>query len=343
MVTTFSSKSVNDAWKKAAVALSLEDSKSDRLKTRIKQRLGRGGGVREILHCAFSIANPHQHWVTARNPPINPAFAIAEVVGLLAGVKEAEFYNYWNRQLPSFAGNTSIYEGCYGVRLHKHYGINQLQLAYDALSNNPTTRQVVLQYYDVRYDLPKHRGEPSSADVPCNIISLLKIRDNKLEWTQIVRSNDVFLGIPYNFTQFTYLHEIMAGWLGLQLGSYIHFSDSLHVYSKDSRYLSPRSEVKPKKNTDRFKDSFNITIDSFEQIHKRLWGLISGSKSINDHIRIVEQSDESQPYLNFIRVLIAESARRNKYYKLSEQIMEKCTNPCLLQVWERWLNRMSVC
>ena len=35
-----------------------------------------------------------------------------------------------------------------------------------------------------------------------------KVRQGKLEWSQIMRSNDVLLGMPYNFIQFTGLQEI---------------------------------------------------------------------------------------------------------------------------------------
>ena len=62
---------------------------------------------------------------------------------------------------------------------------------------------------------------------------MLKVRDGALEWTQILRSNDVFRGLPYNFVQFTMMQEIMAGWLNLRVGSYNQLSDSLHIYDSD--------------------------------------------------------------------------------------------------------------
>lgn len=47
-----------------------------------------------------------------------------------------------------------------------------------------------------------------------------------------MRSNDVHRGLPYNVVQFTTLQEVMAGWLGLEVGGYHHWSDSLHLYRR---------------------------------------------------------------------------------------------------------------
>jgi len=55
----------------------------------------------------------------------------------------------------------------------------------------------------------------------------VKIRHGKLEWSQIMRSKDVLLRIPYNFIQFTGLQEILAGWFELDMEAYNHYSDSL--------------------------------------------------------------------------------------------------------------------
>jgi thymidylate synthase len=48
-----------------------------------------------------------------------------------------------------------------------------------------------------------------------------------------MRSNDVWLGLPYDVFTATILHELMAGWLGADLGEYHHHVDSLHVYERD--------------------------------------------------------------------------------------------------------------
>jgi len=127
---------------------------------------------------------------------LNPAFAIAEIVWIMNGRHDSEFLNRWNSRLPLFAGAGPRYDGAYGHRLRRHFGIDQIQRVCDALSTDRASRQAVLQIWDARTDLPAPDGTAASADVPCNVSSLLKVRGGRLQWTQIMRSNDVFLGLP---------------------------------------------------------------------------------------------------------------------------------------------------
>ena len=83
-------------------------------------------------------------------------------------------------------------------------------------------------------DFPSDNGLPVADDIPCNICSMLKVRNGRLEWSQIMRSNDIFLGLPHNFVQFMTLQEVLAGWIGIEPGTYTHFADSLHLYEKNA-------------------------------------------------------------------------------------------------------------
>src|SRR5437773_2183491 len=148
-----------------------------------------GGQTQELLGAVFTIKNPRQRWVVSRQPALNPAFAIAEVVWIVSGRRDSAFLNYWNPKLPQFAGNAKRYHGAYGFRLRRYFGLDQLERAYQALLNNPDTRQVVLQIWDPSTDLPMEDGSPANPDIPCNICAFAKIRNRKLEWTQILRSN----------------------------------------------------------------------------------------------------------------------------------------------------------
>jgi thymidylate synthase len=48
-----------------------------------------------------------------------------------------------------------------------------------------------------------------------------------------MRGHDVWIGLPYDLFFATVLHELMAGWLGVELGEYHHHVDSLHIYECD--------------------------------------------------------------------------------------------------------------
>ena len=74
----------------------------------------------------------------------------------------------------------------------------------------------MLQIWDPCQDLPDQDGKPVSEDIPCNVMALLKIRNGHLYWTQVMRSNDVMRGLPYNIIQFTMLQELFAAWRQLR-------------------------------------------------------------------------------------------------------------------------------
>jgi thymidylate synthase len=216
----------------------------------VSMQNSRNGKTLEIIHIGYSLSDPRQRWIVSRSPAINPAFALAEIIWIVNGRADAEFLNYWNRKLPLYAGDGSEYYGAYGHRLRKNFKFDQLDRAYEVLNANPDSRQVVLQFWDPNRDFPDIDGSPRDTDIPCNIVSLLKIRDNKLDWLQIIRSNDLFLGLPYNIVQFTYLQEILSGWLNIEMGKFDMIADSLYIYNKDHDFLLNSVSIQAKKNLD---------------------------------------------------------------------------------------------
>ena len=173
MFRVFEGKTADQVWCEVAQAFRSGEGPS---------QPSRAGEMREILHSAMSISEPTQRWVTSRYPPINPAFAIAEVVWIMAGRNDTSFLNYFNSQLPKYAGLGSYYHGAYGHRLRRNLNIDQLDRAYQTLKVNPSSRQVVLQIWDGKIDLPSSGGIEASNDIPCNLVSILKVRNGKLEW-----------------------------------------------------------------------------------------------------------------------------------------------------------------
>ena len=301
----------------------------------------RAGLTHEILHAAICICDPIQRWVLSRNPPINLAFAIAEVIWLVNGHNDSRFLSFWNTRLPRFAGEGPTFHGAYGYRLRSHLGLDQLDRAFHALRNNPDGRQVVLQIWDSVVDFPDRNGAAVAPDVPCNIVSLLKVRDNRLEWTQVMRSNDAFLGLPYNFVQFTYLQEILAGWLGLRIGSYNHVSDSLHVYSNDIDKLRSLDLVEAAANGDRLSLGWAESKEVFERLNVSAREMTSESLT-EDRLRtMITSSIGPEAYQNMLLLLAAEAARRRSWESVRDEAADLCTNSAMTQMWERWLIRMA--
>lgn len=62
------------------------------------------------------------------------------------------------------------------------------------------------------------------------IVADFKVRDNKLNVTAVIRSNDLFFGFPANVYQIYILQEYVRKRLGIDTGDITFFSNSAHIF-----------------------------------------------------------------------------------------------------------------
>ncbi len=333
MATYIEEPTANEVWKKAANMLLVQNNLQS----------GRTGNIYELLHTLITIQDPQQKWIYNRIPPISIGYALAELVWIMNGDDSAEIINFWNPSLHKFAGKSMHYHGAYGKRMRSHFGIDQLEKSYEALHNQQDSRQVVIQIYDTKVDFPIDLGKPRDEDIPCNICSLLKIRDTKLEWSQIARSSDVFLGIPYDVVQFTSLQEILAGWLEMGVGSYSHFSDSLHLYEKDTIKIAVSDDEEITNNDSLCLSKLESEI-IFYEIYKRM-KVLSTKKFTEKQFLSLAKLESTYSAYNNIMLIIAAYVSQQKYNcDFTSELIKECTNEAYKEMWNRWLankNRSS--
>lgn len=334
MIRAFEGPTADHVWQQMVEAFRRSDG--------VRTQPSRDGLTREILHAAISIEDPRQRWVVSREPPLNVAFVQAEVVWIVTGRNDKAFLEPWSRSWADKVGPGPTLHDAYGYRLQHYLGLDQLERAYQGLKHKPDTRQVALQIWDSRVDLPNPDGSPTDNNIPCNVLSLLKLREGKLEWLQIIRSNDLFLGVPHNFVQFTSLQEIMAGWLGIECGSYNQISDSLHLYSRDEKNVldsSPLGHVAPNA------DSLALPREESELVFRdlgcRIERMIVPNLEHRELERLSRWDVAPQAYRNMLALLVAETARRRGWTGIVSEAMSICTNPVFKQLWTRWVQRVE--
>ena len=295
----------------------------------------------EISQVTMCIQNPRQKWVSVRKPPLSIAFALVEVIWILSGSNCRDIIDFWNPAYKKFAADnySSTYYGAYGYRLRNYRGVDQLDRAYCALKSNPNNRQTVLLYWDPLLDMPKQNGERQSNDIPCNICSMLKIRDSKLEWTQIMRSNDIYKGLPYNFVQFTSLQEILAGWLGIEVGSYTHFSDSLHLYDEDK--ICSANEHSNVVNTDTLSLPKDESTKIIKEIYSRLEYIAHNSPSFSELRTIAILNSKYVAYNNILLIACAYVANKFKYVELTNELLSICKNQLYVDMMQAFIHKKN--
>jgi thymidylate synthase len=334
MFEMFEGQTADEVWLKVSTAF--RSAGADSIQP------SRAGPTREILRAGLGISDPVQRWVVSRNPPMNVAFALAEVLWILAGRNDSAFVNAFNSQLPLFAGSGKTYEGAYGFRLRTRFRFDQLRRAFEALRREPESRQVILQIWDPRSDMPTKNGGARSADVPCNLLSMIKVRRHRLEFTQIVRSNDVFRGLPYNLVQFTTIQEILAGWLELDVGGYAQLSDSLHVYERDLRTtLAPHRSSPSCFNTDTLALPYRTTQTAVRTLTSLVDDVIAKRLPHERMLRTLSTVRLPVAYKNIGLVLCAELARRDGAVAVSRAAISSCTNGAFVALWNRWNARIE--
>lgn len=201
----------------------------------------RDGNVKEILDFKTILTNPYRRLVGGFNRNINPFFLFAEAMWIFYGRKDVRFLTLFNKNMENFSDDGKVFHAPYGFRLrhwgvrsedkfcednlHAAQGYDQLADALKMFENNDNTRQVVLSIWNPDFDLGF-----KTKDIPCNDVIMLKIRNRKLVTTIQNRSNDLHWGLPTNIFQFSFLTELFAACLGIELGTQTHNSQSLHVY-----------------------------------------------------------------------------------------------------------------
>lgn len=117
------------------------------------------------------------------------------------------------------------FSAMYGDRVARG---NQIEEVIDKLADKPDTRQAVLTLWDPMVDHVDGRR-----DYPCTIAIQFRIRDERLNMTVTMRSNDLVRGFYHDTTQFGMLHATLATILGVHVGTYVHHAGSFHMYDSD--------------------------------------------------------------------------------------------------------------
>jgi len=185
----------------------------------------RGQATVEVVGAHLRLTEPRRRLVElAPVRVVNAAFAAAETVWILSG-SDADWIYAYNSRLIEFTDGGRLM-GAYGPRLRDWGGVDQLDVARHRLLRDSGSRRAVIQLYDPARDSGAHK------DVPCTLNYRFYLRGGRLEMHTSMRSQDLWLGFCYDIFAATVLHELMAGWLGVNLGSYHHHVDSLHLYAE---------------------------------------------------------------------------------------------------------------
>ncbi|UJH95754.1 thymidylate synthase [Bacillus phage vB_BtM_BMBsp2] len=141
-------------------------------------------------------------------------------------------------------------------------GIDQLKNIIEEIKKNPDSRRMLMLAFN-----------PSVVDnvslPPCHYAVQLYVAEGKLSLLFNMRSNDIFLGLPFNIASYALLVHIIAKMTGLEVGELVYSAGDAHVYLNHIEQIKEQIQREPrllpkltvKKVHENIED---YTIDDFE-------------------------------------------------------------------------------
>ena len=113
----------------------------------------------------------------------------------------------------------------YGHQWRNWNGVDQVANAIDLIKNNPTSRRIIVNGWNVG-DLHL------MALPPCHSMYQFYVsKDKKLSCQMYQRSADLFLGVPFNIASYSLLTHIIAEHCNLDVGEIIINFGDMHIYN----------------------------------------------------------------------------------------------------------------
>jgi len=198
----------------------------------------RDGNCREVMGYVARLTDPMSNFMFNPVRKMHPSYAAAELIWYLSGETEItriEAYAPQYKRFVSGEKDDGLHShGAYGGRLSETSPAGYTMLAHvvRCLVKNPESRQICLALWNNARDLP-FAESGGVGDIPCTLALNFLVRDGRLNLCATMRSNDIWLGTPYDIWCFTSLQFFIAEAAKLKLGWYQHQAMSLHAYERN--------------------------------------------------------------------------------------------------------------
>ena len=187
----------------------------------------RGMPTRELLARSVTLEHPMERFITVPGRRNDVFATIAETMWVIAGRDDMAYLGRYLTRAIQYSDDQLTWRGGYGPRLRDWEGVDQVDEIRKLLTLEPESRRAVAVLFDPARDFVE------TLDVPCNNWLHFLVRDGQLHLNVAVRSNDVIWGFSgINTFEWSVLHEMMAFWLGAQVGQGSYFISSLHLYDE---------------------------------------------------------------------------------------------------------------
>jgi len=235
---------------------------------------------------------------------------LGELVWYLSGSDNVSFIQYYIPGYEKYAEPDGTVHGAYGPRIFGQE-CNQFEVVREKLTSHDGTRKAVIQIFDAKDILRSYN------DVPCTCTLQFFIRNGKLDLVVYMRSSDAFKGLPHDIFCFTMLQEIMARSVGCDIGSYKHFSGSLHIYDYDLESVQQYIN-------EGYQSKWAMPEMPYYNVSKNIELLVEYEKNVRNNVSLRIPSELDAYWRDIFSVLrfYSNSKRKRKYPHVSSKIID---------------------
>lgn len=208
----------------------------------------RVGQSSEILGFTAKLENANHTYLFNSVRNLSPYYACAEFLWYMSMTDDTSFLQLFAPSYKRFTEDGVHAFGAYGHRWKindLNSSVSQITQVLEILRRHPESRQAVITMWEAG-DL-FHAIHVDKKDLPCTLTHQFLLRSGYLHLVTNMRSNDSWLGLPYDIFCNTQLQKLIADILGVSVGSYTHNVGSMHYYERNfeliDKILSSKREV----------------------------------------------------------------------------------------------------
>jgi len=226
----------------------------------------RGRNIKEILF-RKAVIDMNEPVVMSKERKLGLGFMFAEAAWILSGRNDVRSIAPFAKKIREFSDDGYFFQGAYGPQI-----IQQLPYILECFKKDLYTRQAVISIWKP--------SPPNSKDIPCTITVQFMVRANCLHTFVSMRSSDAWLGIPYDWFNFSMLSYYVMALIGNHslLPGFLHFvAASQHCYEDDaSKVVDVLQNMNPIDDAEGFSNMIKthlIEVGNPQQIINNLWDM----------------------------------------------------------------------
>lgn len=196
----------------------------------------RGQNIKECTNVIIELENPYSNLYENERRGSQVDYINAELEWYFSGSNTIEYIGekakMWKTLLNPDGKTVNSAYGHLLFNEPNEYGITEYEWAIESLKRDKDSRQAIMHF-----NKPKHLFFENKDQV-CTLEGTFQIREDKLNFTIVMRSNDAVLGLPTDIAFFTILQQqallhLKQYYPTLKMGTYTHIVHSLHLYERN--------------------------------------------------------------------------------------------------------------